>query len=161
VSDSYTLREGTAADIALVAAQRRTMFVDMGHTDAAALDRMTARFIPWVERRLADGTYRAWFVETGGHVVAGAGLWLKPVQPGLRGPAETAGYVLNVYTDPDHRGKSLARQLMAAIIDWCREAGLDVVELHASDQGRPIYESLGFAATNEMRLILNPEDRGG
>jgi len=28
------------------------------------------------------------------------------------------------------------------------------VTLHASDKGRPLYESLGFEATNEMRLKL-------
>jgi hypothetical protein len=26
------------------------------------------------------------------------------------------------------------------------------VILHASDEGRPLYEKLGFEATNEMRL---------
>ena len=25
---------------------------------------------------------------------------------------------------------------------------------HASDEGRPLYESLGFRQTNEMRLVL-------
>ena len=28
------------------------------------------------------------------------------------------------------------------------------VTLHASDKGRPLYESLGFEPTNEMRLKL-------
>jgi hypothetical protein len=29
--------------------------------------------------------------------------------------------------------------------------------LHASDEGRRLYEKLGFAATNEMRLRLTSE----
>jgi len=29
------------------------------------------------------------------------------------------------------------------------------VYLHASDEGRPLYESIGFDATNEMRLDLS------
>jgi hypothetical protein len=32
--------------------------------------------------------------------------------------------------------------------------GLVAVFLHASDEGRPLYESLGFKATNEMVLRL-------
>jgi len=28
------------------------------------------------------------------------------------------------------------------------------VTLHASDKGRPLYDSLGFEVTNEMRLNL-------
>jgi len=31
---------------------------------------------------------------------------------------------------------------------------VDVVVLHASPEGRPLYEALGFAATNEMRIQL-------
>jgi hypothetical protein len=31
-------------------------------------------------------------------------------------------------------------------------AGLAVITLHASDAGRPLYERLGFAPTNELRL---------
>jgi len=30
------------------------------------------------------------------------------------------------------------------------------VNLHASAEGRPLYEKLGFEATNEMRLRFDP-----
>jgi len=43
---------------------------------------------------------------------------------------------------------------MQAMIAWCRENGFVSVELHASDEGRGLYEQLGFEATGEMRLIL-------
>ena len=32
--------------------------------------------------------------------------------------------------------------------------GITVVILHASDDGRPLYEAVGFKPTNEMRLLL-------
>jgi hypothetical protein len=37
---------------------------------------------------------------------------------------------------------------------WLKEQGFGSVVLHASDEGRPLYESLGFQPTNEMRLSL-------
>jgi hypothetical protein len=43
---------------------------------------------------------------------------------------------------------------MVAMLDWLRQQGYDTVSLHASDYGRPLYEALGFKATNEMRLQL-------
>jgi hypothetical protein len=48
----------------------------------------------------------------------------------------------------------LARSLVEIILERCKELGFDTVELHASDQGRPIYASMGFAPTNEMRLSI-------
>jgi hypothetical protein len=38
------------------------------------------------------------------------------------------------------------------IVAWGRESGLGSLYLHASDEGRPLYRSLGFVPTNEMRL---------
>ena len=62
--------------------------------------------------------------------------------------------ILNMYTDPRYRRQGIAGRLMQTMIDWCREEKFVHVTLHASDKGRPLYESLGFEATNEMRLKL-------
>ena len=43
---------------------------------------------------------------------------------------------------------------MQTIIAWCRLENFVRVNLHASDDGRHLYESLGFEASNEMRLNL-------
>jgi len=38
------------------------------------------------------------------------------------------------------------------IIAWARKERLDRLVLHASDEGRLVYERLGFIQTNEMRF---------
>jgi hypothetical protein len=43
---------------------------------------------------------------------------------------------------------------MTTMLEWLRQEGYGTVSLHASDFGRPLYESLGFNATNEMRMQL-------
>jgi GNAT superfamily N-acetyltransferase len=63
-------------------------------------------------------------------------------------------YIANVYTSSDYRRNGIARRIMQAIVDWCRAEGFKRVALHASPFGRPLYESLGFEPTNEMRLHL-------
>jgi GNAT superfamily N-acetyltransferase len=62
--------------------------------------------------------------------------------------------ILNMYVEREHRRRGIARALMEKMIAWCRENGFVSVGLHASDEGRPLYEQLGFEATNEMRLKL-------
>lgn len=59
-----------------------------------------------------------------------------------------------MYTEPGARRRGVAKMLMNAMIGWCRAEGFRSVWLHASDAGRPIYQSLGFEATNEMKLCL-------
>jgi hypothetical protein len=43
---------------------------------------------------------------------------------------------------------------MEAMIEWCRANGFSAVSLHASSAGRPLYETIGFQQTNEMKLEL-------
>jgi GNAT superfamily N-acetyltransferase len=153
MSDLY-LRTATVADAGLIAHHRRAMFVDMGNTDTARLEAMEADFTVWVREKLARNEYLGWFVvDAAGAVVAGAGLWLMDWPPHIVGASARRGNILNVYTHPDYRRRGLARRLMSTILDWCRANSLDTVILHASAEGRALYESLGFKATNEMRLV--------
>jgi len=36
-------------------------------------------------------------------------------------------------------------------MNWTTERGFDRMLLHASESGRPLYTSLGFVVSNEMR----------
>jgi len=42
---------------------------------------------------------------------------------------------------------------METAIAWARAHGIARLVLHASPEGRPLYEQLGFEATNEMRYV--------
>lgn len=153
----YRVRAATAADAAVVAHHRVAMFRDMGvlgAADGAALE-VASRL--YLARALADGEYRGWLVEADGVGVAGGGLVLRLLlpRPGYL-DGGTEAYVLNVYTEPAHRRRGLARRLMDAILVWCDAEEVSRVSLHASDEGRALYAALGFAATNEMRRDSAP-----
>ena len=156
MSDDYTIRLATVADAPIIVHHRRAMFTDMGLANRKDLDAMEATFAPYVTRALGNGSYRGWLAETdGGHVVAGGGLIVHewPARPGNPSDPRRA-YILNVYTEPDHRKRGLARRIVTTILAWCRAEGFKAVSLHASTYGRLLYESLGFEQTNEMRLKL-------
>ena len=69
-----------------------------------------------------------------------------------RDPCIQRAVILNVYTEPEFRKRGIARQVMLTILAWVKERGFRAVNLHASAEGRHLYEKLGFEATNEMRL---------
>jgi GNAT superfamily N-acetyltransferase len=149
------MRRANVRDLALVLHHRRSMFEDMGETDAATLDRMVEVSRPLFERGLREGFYQGWFLEdAAGGVIAGAGLISLEFQPPPRSPDPRRSWIVNVYTEPEHRRRGLARELVTTIVAWSRAAGLRCVYLNASDHGRPLYEGLGFRPTNEMRLDL-------
>ena len=153
--EGFTARQASTADLDTLVLHRRAMFRDMGYSDAAALDSMAAKFRPWLLARMDSGDYLAWLVSgPDGSVAAGAGLWLMDWPPHMIGTGTRRGNIVNVYTAEPYRRLGLARELMTTVLAWCRDNGTDTVILHASPSGRRLYESLGFQATNEMRLTL-------
>ena len=155
-SPAFTIRETDPADLEEILLHRRLMFYDMGYRDDSVLDRMVNSSRPCIERYLANQTYRGWFaIARDARVAAGVGLLISDLVSGPLSPEQTRRpYLLNVYTYPEFRKQSLARRLTEKAIDWCRRDGFKVLWLHASEYGRPLYESLGFIATNEMKLML-------
>lgn len=150
---NYRVRLATSDDAAIIAHHRAQMFRDMGHINDTEVPEIESACRPYLAEMLAAGEYMGWLVEFEEKVVAGGGIILRRLlpRPGCLQGGEEA-YVLNVYTEPHHRRRKLARMLLEAMIEWCERRGVARITLHASDAGRPLYESLGFVSTNEMRL---------
>ena len=153
---TFTIRPATPDDAETLVAHRRAMFFEMGYRDEEALEAMAAAFHPWLRKKMEAGEYLAWLViAEDGQVAAGIGLWLMDWPPHMIGPGARRGNILNLYTHPNHRRQGMARRLMGVAIDWCCRNRIRAVILHSSDDGRALYEALGFRATNEMRLELD------
>jgi len=126
------------------------MFADSGQAESETMRKMAANFIDWVRPRIEDGRYLGWLVEDAGHIVAGAGMWLMDFPPHWMDAEPVRAYLLNFYVEPGHRGRGLAGELLHMALDEATRRGIQVVSLHASKFGRPIYERNGFEAANEM-----------
>jgi len=148
-----TIRNAEPGDSAIILHHRREMFRDMGEGTVEELDRMVEVAGPWLARALADGSYRHWLALDGsGRAVGGGGVLPCPWPANPKDPCTERAVILNMYTEPEFRKRGIARQIMLAILAWLKEQGLRSVNLHASSEGRPLYEKLGFENTNEMRL---------
>ena len=86
----------------------------------------------------------AYVIREGGRIASCALLIVieKPMSPAFM--SGRSGIVLNVYTRPDCRRRGYARQVMEALLADADKLGLSVVELQATDDGYPLYLSVGF-----------------
>jgi GNAT superfamily N-acetyltransferase len=150
------VRAATVADLDTVLRHRHAMFAELGYSEEsrAAMD-VEAR--AYLARAFEDRTYHHWFIDGVDGVAAGAGVSVNPFCPGPRYPRPRRAWILNVYTEPEFRRRGMAGRLVEAAIEWCRAEGIRAVYLHASDQGRRVYERMGFVSSNEMRLELEPD----
>lgn len=149
------IRRACAADLKHILHHRLAMFEEMGFRDAAVLSQVEAVSREYFAEALRAETYLGWIAEdSGGQVVGGGGIVVAdwPGFPGEERPKRA--WILNMYTEPRARRHGVAKRLMQAMIERCRSEGYGSVSLHASELGRPLYESMGFKATNEMSFKI-------
>jgi GNAT superfamily N-acetyltransferase len=138
------------------------MFLDIGSLPPHLEKPLETATIAYLERAMPRGEYLGWVAVPSAdpaRIVAGAGVQRRQTMPfPLNWPDGTQmvgegrqAIVMNVYTEPEWRRRGLARELMYAILAWAKSVRLEGLVLHGADAGRPVYESLGFTATNEMR----------
>jgi len=136
------------------------MFQDMGDVSGDAFEILRARARPQLEQWIDNGNYIGWLATPADEqemIVAGAGVQLQPILPRPVNASTVGegrqGTVVNVFTEPQWRRRGIAGLLIKEIITWSKDEHLDRLLLHASDEGRSVYERLGFIAGNEMRFV--------
>jgi ribosomal protein S18 acetylase RimI-like enzyme len=156
MSANITISRGTASELDHVIAHRSGMFRDMGVPASPAFDLAMANSLKFFQKMVAEDRYLFWLArDPEQRVIAGAGLVIYDWTPHPDTPEQFhRALVKNVYVEPEYRRRGIARRLMDEVIAYCRVQGLTQVWLHASNEGRPLYDSMGFKATNEMKLIF-------
>jgi GNAT superfamily N-acetyltransferase len=163
MSASFRVRLATPADADTIAWHRARMFRDMGDVPPELFDEFRAKAKAAIEKMLTRGDYVGWLASPDGasdNIIGGAGLQLQRALPrpltsvdGTKVSDGRLGVIINVFTEPAWRRRGVAEMLLRRIIEWARAEHVDRIILHASDEGRSLYERLGFVVSNEMRLV--------
>jgi GNAT superfamily N-acetyltransferase len=142
---AYTVRPATAEDADIIASHRALMFRDMGQLNAEEAAVMHRASRPWLEALILEGTYKGWLIALDSTIVGGGGLHLRSFGP-VPGHNNVgmAAHIGNVYIEPNHRNRGLAKMLMELMMEWARSEGISELTLSASDQAKPLYRRLGF-----------------
>jgi GNAT superfamily N-acetyltransferase len=114
------------------------------------------RLKEWLE----SGDYIGWLATPADKpetVVGGAGVQLQPILPRPLNASTIGegrqGTIVNVFTEPQWRRRGIAGLLVKEIITWSKNEQIDRLLLHASDEGRSVYERLGFIPGKEMCFV--------
>ena len=153
----YVYRTVKPDDLELICRHRHEMFKASGRSDAMVAP-MTDAFRPWLARKLKSGDYFGWIALAEGAPVAGLGMMVLDWPPHPSHPEQDRrGYILNMFVEPAHRGRGVAKALMQMAMEEAKRRGLQYMVLHATAMGRPLYETLGWRQTTEMAIRVDDE----
>jgi GNAT superfamily N-acetyltransferase len=152
---AFHIQLGTPEDIPVITRHRLGMMLEMGLATPDQCAAYDPEFRVFVQKEISAGNFNSFLAATAANQVAGGGAVYVISWPGNPSDRlQKRAFILNVYTEPEFRRRGIARAIVGAMLDWCRARGFHSVRLMASDIGRPLYQSMGFLPTHEMKMEL-------
>jgi ribosomal protein S18 acetylase RimI-like enzyme len=154
---SVRIREAAFDDLELLFAARRHMFADMGVSISTDdLETIEDALRAFVRENRHAGPIGFIAEDDAGELVGAVSISHEVTQPTLHDLTGRQAYLYGMWVRPASRRRGVARSLVSTAVAAARAAGAGSVSLVASDEGRKLYESLGFSAFPAMRLSFAP-----
>ena len=149
-----TVEKARTKDIeALVKMRLSYLIEDNGSLDAQDLEAIKRELPGYFQAHLGKDLF-VYVIRDGQTIVSCAFLLTveKPMNPAfINGKT---GMVLNVYTCPSYRRKGCAKKIMEALLSEAKKMEISVIELKATENGYPLYLSIGFVDDGSKYHIM-------
>jgi GNAT superfamily N-acetyltransferase len=152
---ALTIGQATVADISALEQLRMDYLKeDFGELTSEQKEMLLAEIDPYLRWHLGTGLMVFVARDDEAGIVSCAWLLLIEKPPSPRFPHGRTGTLFNVYTAPAFRRRGLASKVMDALIEDARIRHLDLLELNATEDGYPLYRSLGFRNAHEKHRAM-------
>lgn len=152
---ALTIGQATVADISALEQLRMDYLKeDFGELMDEQKQMLLAEIDPYLRWHLGTGLMVFVARDDEAGIVSCAWLLLIEKPPSPRFPHGRTGTLFNVYTVPEFRRRGLASKVMDALIEDARIRHLDLLELNATEDGYPLYRSLGFRNAHEKHRAM-------
>jgi len=108
----------------------------------------------YFESALADGSFIAWMAELDGNPIGFGGMVIQRIPAHFHLINGLQGYILNMYTLPEHRKKGIGAEILNQLVIRGRELGLTRIYLNSTRAGMEVYKRRGFQIPEFPELEL-------
>ena len=111
----------------------------------------------YYERHIGAGTHIAFVAETDGEECGCGALCLSDELPSPDNPSGRCGYLMNIYVRKQFRNHGIAHTIVGRLIDEAKQRGCGKIYLETTEEGKPVYASLGFRDMPDMMKYYDTE----
>lgn len=142
-------RKATKDDISSLVELRKRQLIDEGCYKENSIDE---ELYGYFTDAISNCSLVVWLAEESGRIIATSGVCFFHYPPSYSNPKGLIAYITNVYTGPEFRKRGIASELLNNIMNEISNRGCSVVRLHSSDQGRAMYEKMGFVSADDFMV---------
>lgn len=147
---SFTFHKATVNDIQILVDTRVDFLSEYwGKPDEQIVRNLRTELEKYFLRAVEEGTYTAWYAKSGEEIAGIGGMIIRQQPGGLNNVSGMIGYIMNMYTVQKFRRNGICRKILEKLIEYGKENGIKMFELHATKEGQEVYTQHGFQLRKE------------
>lgn len=148
-----TIREAIKQDEVIIAEHVCYIAYELGLLPRSIRQDWLEKTIKFIERARRELCYKGFVAELDDKIIGSASCQILELYPMVSDQYQK-GYIWGVYVEPSYRRQGVATELMQKAMNYLKDIGCTKAVLHASEQGKLLYSSLGYTESNEMVVSL-------
>ena len=157
VMEGAKVRRATIGDVPALAALRREWTFEDAPDGTVGQDDFDDEFARIVSDGLDTGRWVVWVAEVEGEIVSQAFVGVIEKIPRPIAGFSKIGYLTNVVTRPEFRGRGIGSRVLDAVTAWACDSHLELLVVWPSEESVSHYERHGFADRGEPLVWKHPE----
>jgi len=158
ISKEYTVRSALIDDIPVLVDHHCLMCGEVEHfthvdTNSEAYEKLKVSYRKKLEFELKHSICKSWIVEVNNKALASGTISILSMVPSPIDHTCLAAYVHSMYTVEDFRRNGFAVAILNEMKEYCLSEGITRILLNASNEGRPVYESIGFQPVASIMML--------
>ncbi len=134
-------RKANVEDVKQLVELRKKQLIDEGcYSDNNIDDELEKYF----SSSIINENLIVWIAIEDEHIVGTCGVCFFQYPPSFSNVTGRIAYITNVYTRNEYRKQGIATKLLELINEEIKNKGYKFARLHASSQGKKLYEKIGF-----------------
>lgn len=137
-------------DINMLIDFRKRQLIDEGQVPNLNID---CELRNYFSSMLADEKSVIWTAVKNNETVAVGCVYFFQYPPSFKNATGQVAYIHSMYTIDEYRGHGIASHILSLIINETKARGCKVIQLQASEQGKPVYKKIGFVETDGYMIM--------
>jgi GNAT superfamily N-acetyltransferase len=120
-----------------------------GELDEIMVNALRKQMTQYFAKATADNSCISFIASCAGEVAGIGSVHCREMPGNFRNPSGKWGYIMNMYTAPQHRRKGICKRIVNELVEEASRYGVTGFELHATHEGEMVYKQEGFVIHNE------------
>lgn len=148
-----TIKKATISDIETIIEYRIIFLQEAQGIPSKELEIILRKSLrQYFSKSIENDSFISWIAEYENKSIGFSGMVIREQPGNFEITNGKTGYVLNMFTLKEFRNNGIGSILFQKLIDEAKQRNLDRIELHATQDGEPIYRGFGFTEPHDKVL---------